>query len=157
AVTLTVLPPAGSPGASRTVRLVRDEVKLEDAQAKMRIIDVPAPAGGHQRWAVVDLPSFYTDGSGDRKPSRGASRDLEKLLEKARAESVQGMVLDLRHNGGGSLDEAIRLTGLFLASGPIVETRDPKNDIQVNNDPDPGVAYDGPLVVLTSRFSASAS
>jgi len=156
-VTLTLLPPAGSPGAPRTVRLVRDEVKLEDQQAKMRIIDVPAPAGGHLRWAVVDLPSFYTDGGSDQKPTGGASRDLAKLLEKARAESVQGMVLDLRHNGGGSLDEAIRLTGLFLASGPIVETRDPKNEIQVNNDPDPGVAYDGPLVVLTSRFSASAS
>jgi carboxyl-terminal processing protease len=157
AVTLTLLPPAGSPGASRTVRLVRDEVKLEDQQAKMRIIDVPEPTGGHLRLAVVDLPSFYTDGGRDPKPTGGASRDVAKLLEKARAESVQGMVLDLRHNGGGSLEEAIRLTGLFLASGPIVETRDPKNDIQVNNDPDPRVAYDGPLLVLTSRFSASAS
>jgi len=158
AVTLTVLPPAGSAGASRTIRLVRDEVKLEDQQAKMRIIDVPAPTGGHTRLAVVDLPSFYTDGGGsDDKPTGGAARDLAKLLKKARTESVQGMVLDLRHNGGGSLEEAIRLTGLFLASGPVVETRDPKNKIQVNNDPDPGVEYDGPLVVLTSRFSASAS
>jgi len=157
-VTLTVLPPAGSPGAARTVRLVREEVKLEDQQAKMRIVDVPAPAGGHMRCAVVDLPSFYSGGgSRDLKASGGAARDLAKLLEKARTESVQGMVLDLRHNGGGSLEEAIRLTGLFLASGPIVETRDPRNQIQVNDDPDPRVAYEGPLVVLTSRFSASAS
>lgn len=157
-VTLTVLPPAGSAAASRTVRLVRDDVKLEDQQAKMRIVDVPAPTGGHVRLAAIDLPSFYSDGGGrDSKPAGGAARDVAKLLEKARAESVQGIVLDLRHNGGGSLEEAIRLTGLFLASGPIVETRDPKNDIQVNNDPDPRVAYDGPLVVLTSRFSASAS
>jgi carboxyl-terminal processing protease len=157
-VTLTVLPPAGSPGASRTVRLVRDEVKLEDQQAKMRIIDMPAAAGRHMRLAVVDLPSFYTDGGGkEDQRAGGAARDLAKLLEKARTESVQGMVLDLRHNGGGSLEEAIRLTGLFLASGPIVETRDPKNEIQVENDPDARVQYDGPLVVLTSRFSASAS
>jgi carboxyl-terminal processing protease len=157
-VTLTVLPPAGSPGAARTVRVVRDDVKLEDQQAKMRIIDVPAPAGGRVRLAVLDLPSFYSDGGGrDSKPAGGAARDVAKLLEKARTESVQGIVLDLRHNGGGSLEEAIRLTGLFLASGPIVETRDPKNDIQVDNDPDPSVAYDGALVVLTSRFSASAS
>jgi len=160
AVTLTVLPPAGSPGAPRTIRLVRDEVKLEDQQAKMRIIDTPEPTGGHTRLAVLDLPSFYADGGGDgkdHKPTGGAARDVATLLGKARTESVQGIVLDLRHNGGGSLDEAIRLTGLFLASGPIVETRDPKNEIQVDDDPDPGVAYDGPLVVLTSRFSASAS
>ena len=157
-VTLTILPPAGSPGASRTVQLVRDEVKLEDQQAKMRIIDMPASTGGHVRLAVVDLPSFYTDGgSSDRNPAGGAARDVAKLLEKARAESVEGMVLDLRHNGGGSLEEAVRLTGLFLAGGPVVETKDPKNQIQVEKDPDPRVAYDGPLVVLTSRFSASAS
>jgi carboxyl-terminal processing protease len=138
--------------------LVRDEVKLEDQQAKMRIIDTPAPIGGHVRLAVLDLPSFYTDGGGrDHKPDGGAARDVATLLDKARAESVQGMVLDLRHNGGGSLEEAIRLTGLFLASGPIVETRDPKNEIQVDDDPDPRIGYDGPLVVLTSRFSASAS
>ena len=87
-VTLTVLPPAGSPGASRTVRLVRDEVKLEDQQAKMRIIDVPAPTGGHMRLAVVDLPSFYTDGGGrDHKSSRGRS----PRPRKASGESPDGV------------------------------------------------------------------
>ncbi len=157
-VTLTVLPPAGSPGAPRTIPLVRDEVKLEDQQAKMRIIDLPDPTRGHTRWAILDLPSFYTDGGDrDHKPAGGAARDVAALLQKARAESVQGVVLDLRHNGGGSLEEAVRLTGLFLGSGPIVETRDPKNEIQVDDDPDPRTEYDGPLVVLTSRFSASAS
>jgi carboxyl-terminal processing protease len=152
-VRLTVLPPAGSAGPPRTVQLVRAEIKLEDQQAKARVIDVPQPSGGTIRLGVVDLQSFYSgDGGG-----RGASADVAKLLTKLKAEQVAGVILDLRKNGGGSLDEAIKLTGLFIKRGPVVQTRDYRNTIQIAEDPDPGVVYDGPLVVLTSRFSASAS
>jgi carboxyl-terminal processing protease len=151
-VTLTVLPPVGSVGPPRTVKLVRAEIKLEDQQAKARVIDVPEPGGGTARLGVVELPSFY---SGERGGG-GATADVAKLLAKLKAEGVTGVILDLRKNGGGSLEEAIKITGLFIKSGPVVQTRDPRG-VKVEADPDPGVAWDGPLVVLTSRFSASAS
>ncbi|HEY2730463.1 MAG TPA: carboxy terminal-processing peptidase [Polyangia bacterium] len=152
-VTLTVLPPVGSAGPPRTVRLVRAEIKLEDQQAKAQIIEKPEPDGSTVRLGVIDLASFY---SGDGGAS-GATADVAKLLAKLKSERVRGVVLDLRRNGGGSLEEAIKLTGLFIKSGPVVQTRDSNNVVQVDTDPDPGVIYDGPLVVLTSRFSASAS
>jgi carboxyl-terminal processing protease len=151
-VTLTVLPPTGKAGAARTVHLVRDEVKLEDQQAKARIVDLPA-AGGALRLGVVDLPSFYS-GEGAKN---GATADVARLLRKLEGEHVRGLVLDLRRNGGGSLEEAINLTGLFIRRGPVVQTRDAGNSVEVGADRDPSVAYPGPLVVLTSRFSASAS
>jgi carboxyl-terminal processing protease len=151
-VTLTVMPPVGSAGSARTVKLVRAEIKLEDQQAKARVIDVPETSGGAARLGVIELPSFY---SGERGGG-GATADVAKLLAKLKAENVTGVVLDLRKNGGGSLEEAIKISGLFIKSGPIVQTRDPRG-VKVESDPDPGVAWDGPLVVLTSRFSASAS
>jgi carboxyl-terminal processing protease len=151
-VTLTVLPPVGSAGTARTVKLVRAEIKLEDQQAKAHVIDVPEPGGGTARLGVVDLPSFY---SGERGGS-GAAADVAKLLAKLKGEGVTGVILDLRKNGGGSLEEAIKMTGLFIKSGPVVQTRDPRG-VKVETDPDPGVAWDGPLIVLASRFSASAS
>jgi len=152
-VTLTVLPPVGSAGPPRTVRLVRAEIKLEDQQAKAQIIEKPEADGSTVRLGVIDLASFY---SGDGGAS-GATVDVTKLLGKLKSERVRGVVLDLRRNGGGSLEEAIKLTGLFIKSGPVVQTRDSNNVVQVDTDPDAGVVYDGPLVVLTSRFSASAS
>jgi carboxyl-terminal processing protease len=151
-VTLTVLPPVGAAGSARTVKLVRAEVKLEDQQAKARLIDAPEAGGGTMRLGVIDLPSFY---SGERGGG-GATADVEKLLRKLKAEGAKGVVLDLRKNGGGSLEEAIKITGLFIRTGPVVQTRDPRG-VKVETDPDPGVAWDRPLVVLTSRFSASAS
>lgn len=154
-VTLTVLPPEGVAGAPKTVRLIRAEIKLEDQQAKAQIVDLPPDAAGPFRVGVIDLPSFYS--SGDRDGKGGMTADVAKLITKLKAEKVRGIVLDLRRNGGGSLDEGIRLTGLFIKSGPVVQTRDFKNTIDVANDPDPGILWDGPLIVLTSRFSASAS
>jgi carboxyl-terminal processing protease len=161
-VTLTVLPPVGTTGVSKTVSLVRAEIKLADQQAKARIVDCPVrrPVGqpgvaaATLRLGVIDLPSFYSGGEGS---GGGATADVARLLVKLKAEQVRGVVLDLRHNPGGSLREAITLTGLFLRRGPVVQTRDAKNAIDVGTDPDPGVLYDGPLVVLTSRWSASAS
>jgi len=157
-VTLTILP-AGTAGGSppRSDVIVRDEVKLEDQQAKARIVDLPTEGGQLLRVGVIDLPSFYSDKVGGGDERRSASEDVARLLRKLKDEHVRGVVLDLRHNGGGSLSEAISLTGLFIRKGPVVQTRDPANQVEVSDDPDPSVQYDGPLVLLTSRFSASAS
>jgi carboxyl-terminal processing protease len=162
-VTLTIIPAGGAAGAAtKTASLVRDEITLEDQQAKARIVDLPIGKAAKEtskdatlRLGVIDLPSFYADMGGGRK--RSATADVSRLLGKLQAEHVHGVVLDLRHNGGGSLEEAINLTGLFIRKGPVVQTRGSDGKIVVDEDTDPSVVYDGPLVLLTSRFSASAS
>src|SRR5207248_3181720 len=109
----------------------------------------------------IDLPHFYSEldlegraKSGERKST---TVDVSKLLHKLVQEHVGGIILDLRRNGGGSLEEAINLTGLFIKEGPVVQIKDSDGRINIDKDPDPAVLYDGPLIVLTSRFSASAS
>ncbi len=154
-VTLTILPPVGAPGGARTVRLIRAEVQLADQQAKARILDLPQAGGRPLRLGVVDLPSFYS--GRDDAGGSGATADVGRLLDKLRAEQVRGVVLDLRKNGGGSLQEAIDMTGLFIKRGPVVQTRDASGSIEVGSDHDPSVRWAGPLIVLTSRLSASAS
>lgn len=164
-VQLTVVPvSAGDSAVRKIVKLVRDEIKLEERRAKARIIDQPHDRGETLRLGVIELPSFYSDmsgprGSDDRRSGTptSATEDVARLLEKLSAEDVQGVILDLRRNGGGSLEEAIDLTGLFITQGPVVQTRGPRGDIDIGRDTDPSVVYDGPLLVLTSRFSASAS
>jgi carboxyl-terminal processing protease len=158
-VKLTILPVGAADGApTKTVTLVRDRINLEDQRAKASIIDLPATAGGPLRVGVIDLPSFYAARGGTGpEAGHGATADVATLLGKLKAEQVRGIVLDLRGNGGGSLDEAVSLTGLFIRQGPVVQTRNLAGDIEVNADQDPTVAYAGPLVVLTSRFTASAS
>ncbi len=164
-VRLTIIPAdAADPSVREVVSLIRDEIKLEDQQAKARIIDMPAGAGHILRLGVIDLPSFYADfdspptllrnGNSERKST---TADVAKLLRKLKLEKVAGIVLDLRRNGGGSLEEAINLTGLFIKQGPVVQIKGPDGGILVDRDTDPSVLYDGPLIVLTSRFSASAS
>jgi carboxyl-terminal processing protease len=158
-VTLTVLA-AGASDASvpRTVRLVRDKIKLEDQEAKARILDLTRPNNTTLRLGVIELPEFYA-GIGQERQGEGRSvtSDVALLLSKLKAEKVQGVILDVRQNGGGSLQEAISLTGLFIKKGPVVQTRGSTGSVSVESDPDPSVVYDGPLVVLTSRFSASAT
>ncbi|HTQ02554.1 MAG TPA: carboxy terminal-processing peptidase [Polyangiaceae bacterium] len=157
-VVLGIVPASASASAApHSVSIIRDRVALEDQEAKAYVVDEPERAGGTLRLGVVELPSFYA-GTGDEAGARhSASADVAVLLQKLRAEHVHGIVLDLRENGGGSLEEAIRLTGLFLREGPVVQIRGPSGAVEVDRDPDPRVAYDGPLVLLTSRFSASAS
>ena len=153
-VTLKIAPADGA--GTNDITLVRAEVQLEDEQAKAYVIDLPSE-GGTLRLGVIDLPSFYAPmGSPGMRGSR-VTADVRRLLGRLKAENVRGILLDLRKNGGGSLDEAIALTGLFIPSGPVVQTRDPAGDISVKPDPDPREVYDGPLIVLTSRMSASAS
>jgi carboxyl-terminal processing protease len=140
--------------------LIRDEIKLEDQAAKSKLIEMPQPNGQPLRIGIIDVPSFYAPfevTANKASEPKSTTRDVAKLLQKLKAEKVSGVVLDLRRNGGGSLEEAIRLTGLFIKQGPVVQVRDFQGNIQQDADTDPSVAYDGPLIVLTSRFSASAS
>lgn len=158
-VTLTILPAGAAESAGPTeVAIVRDEIQLEDQEAKASLLEVPTQDGKVRKLGVIDLPSFYAGmDEHDGKEPRSVTDDVARLLKKLKAEKVDGIVLDLRHNGGGSLDEAISLTGLFIPKGPVVLTRGPEGDLDVGTDPDPSTLYGGPLVVLTSRFSASAS
>jgi carboxyl-terminal processing protease len=157
-VTLTIIPAdAADSSVRKTITLVRDEIKLADQEAKARIVDLPTTAGKTLRLGVIDLPSFYQGDKKHDKEMSSASVDVAKLIEKLKKENVKGIILDLRRNGGGSLDEAIKLTGLFIEYGPVVQTKDATGHVNIARDPDPEVLYDGPLVVLTSRLSASAS
>jgi len=158
-VRLTIIPAASTDASARkTIAIMRDEVKLEDQHAKARIVDLAQENGSALRLGIIDLPSFY--GGYDREtrttPS-SATADVKKLIRKLEAEHIQGLVLDLRHNGGGSLEEAITLTGLFIRKGPVVQTREPDGRTEVDSDDNASELYNGPLIVLTSRFSASAS
>ena len=159
-VRLTIVP-AGAPDSTRqVVTLIRDEIKLENGEAKGKIFEVPSqkdPATT-TRLGVIDLPSFYaTIDSKDNPTPKSTTDDVAALLKKFKEEKVAGVVLDLRRNGGGSLEEAIRLAGLFIKEGPVVQIKHANGDIEVREDTDPSIAYDGPLIVLTSKFSASAS
>lgn len=162
-VRLTILPAGASSSERKQLTLIRDEIKLEDQEAKAKVIDVPAANGTIARLGVIDLPSFYasfdpTQTRGKAEP-KSTTADVSRLVNKLKKENVNGLVLDLRRNGGGSLEEAIRLTGLFIKDGPVVQVRDagPHGAVKQEEDTDGRVLYDGPLVVLTSRFSASAS
>ena len=161
-VRLTLIPAdATDPSVRRDVRIVRDLVKLNASRAHATLHDVPAPDGKSTlRIGVIDLPSFYganDDESGDGKNAVSATHDVEQLLKKLSAAGAQGIVLDLRRNGGGLLSEAVDLTGLFIAEGPVVQVKDPIGRIEVKADEVRHTAWTGPLAVLTSRYSASAS
>jgi carboxyl-terminal processing protease len=157
-VRLTVIPAdAPDPSMRKVVALIRDEIKLEDQEAKAKIIELPGEGGKPLRLGVIDLPSFYADLDSRKATRKSTTTDVGRLLTKLKQENVKGVVLDLRRNGGGSLEEAINLTGLFIKEGPVVQVRDYDGRVTVDSDTDPDVVYEGPLVVLTSRFSASAS
>ena len=169
-VRLTVLPvDATDPSARVEVALVRDKIKLEDEEAKSKIIELTGKDKKATRLGVIDLPSFYAgfdikDGgpthlasSDERTATKSTTEDVARLLKKLMVENVAGVILDLRHNGGGSLEEAINLTGLFIKEGPVVQVKDAEGNLIKDEDTDASVLYDGPLIVLTDRFSASAS
>lgn len=157
-VRLTLIPAdATDPAARKVVTLIRDEIKLEEQEAKSRIIDLPQANGKNLRLGVIDLPGFYASGGAPGERAKSATDDVARLLKKLKEVSVQGIVFDLRGNGGGSLEEAIRLTGLFIKDGPVVQEKDPDGSVHVDRDPDPGIVYAGPLVILVNRGTASAS
>ncbi|PYJ01566.1 MAG: tail-specific protease [Verrucomicrobia bacterium] len=154
-VRLLVIPSdATDPSHRKNVELVRDEIKLKDQEARADIIIRKDENGDPIKLGWLTLPSFYADMDRHQKST---TRDVLALLKRLKKEDIAGLVIDLRRNGGGSLEEALSLTGLFLKSGPIVQTKDYNGSIRVSANPDPGIAYSGPMVVLTSRQSASAS
>jgi len=148
---------ATDPSVRQEVSLVRDEVKLTANLASARVVDVPA-ADGKETIAVgvIELPSFYGNiGAGEALSN--TSDDVEELIGKLKDAGANGLVLDLRRNGGGLLSEAVKLAGLFIPKGPVVQVREGKNKVDILRDRDPSMIWDKPLVVLTSKFSASAS
>ncbi|HEX4144051.1 MAG TPA: carboxy terminal-processing peptidase [Pirellulales bacterium] len=142
--------------------IVRAKVELTESEARSQIIEAGRkPGGAPYKIGVIDLPSFYMDMEGFRDDPTGnyksTTRDVARLLEKFNNDKVDAVVLDLRRNGGGSLTESINMTGLFIDSGPVVQIKDSDKRVQHYDDPERGMLWSGPLVVLTSKFSASAS
>ena len=160
-VRLTMIPAGAGAGERKVVSLIRDEIPLADSAAKAKVIELPDGHGGNLRLGVIDLPSFYATfeavNTKDKPEPKSTTADVAKLLTKLKQEKIDGVILDLRRNGGGSLEEAIKLTGLFIKTGPVVQVKEVDNTVQEADDTDPSVLYEGPLVVLTSRGSASAS
>ncbi len=156
-VRLEILPEdAGLEGPSETIQITRDQIKLEEQAAKSEIIETET--GG--RMGVITVPTFYSDFAAQARGEpdyKSTTRDVRKLLSDMEAENIDGLIIDLRDNGGGSLSEAIEFTGLFIESGPVVQTKDSTGNIDINRDRDPAVVYGGPLAVLVNRNSASAS
>lgn len=158
-VRLQVLPKEALPGAGeKIITLVRDKVKLEAQAAQKEVITLPGNT--EQKIGVITVPSFYQDyaarSRGDENYTSTTS-DVRRLVTELEDEAVQGLILDLRGNGGGHLSEATDLSGLFIKSGPVVQLKETHGRIQVLDDPSPNAVYEGPLVVLVDRFSASAS
>jgi carboxyl-terminal processing protease len=159
-VRLQVLPAGAAPGSTqKIIALVRDKVKLEEQAAKSEIKEVEYQ-GRKYKVGVIDVPSFYQDfaarSRGDEDYT-STSRDVARLIRELEAQGIDGLLMDLRENGGGHLSEATELSGLFIDRGPIVQLRETRGDAQVLDDPNPGLVYDGPMAVLVDRYSASAS
>jgi len=159
-VRLDILPADGGPDApAKTIALVRDTIKMQDAAAKAKVYSVTT-GEGKRRVGVITLPSFYEDVAARQKGNkdyRSAARDVALLLQDLKAQQVEGVLMDLRNNGGGSLREAVELTGLFLGKVPVVQTRNAKGQNSVATNTDTTVAWQGPMAVLINRGSASAS
>jgi len=139
--------------------LVRDKVKIEDQSAQSSTLNI-IRNGKSFKIGVITIPKFYIDFEAKNKGEKdykSTSRDVKNLLNELISEKVDGIIIDLRNDGGGSLEEAIRVTGLFIEEGPVVQVRDMEGKITVDNDLDPEIVYDGQLAVLVNRFSASAS
>lgn len=133
----------GSGATPQTVEIVRDEVRLEDREASLQVREQPSG----ERLGIIEIPGFYND----------LSKDVAKLLDEVKELELDGVIVDLRGNGGGSLEESIRLTDLFIGAGPVVQVRDSSGQVDVQTADSNEVEYAGPLVVMVDRFSASAS
>ncbi|MGQ9662926.1 MAG: carboxy terminal-processing peptidase, partial [Kiritimatiellia bacterium] len=159
-VVLTVVPASDPTGTTtKRVDLIRDEVKLEEQAAKSETRKILAEDGTTRLVGAISLPTFYANMrvfSTRDSTYRSAAQDVANTLADMRKQGVEGVLLDLRNNGGGSLLEAVRMTGLFIRTGPTVQVQE-QSKIRVLPDRDPSVAFDGPLVVLVNRLSASAS
>jgi carboxyl-terminal processing protease len=144
---------------TKVVTIIRDTVKLEEQSAKKTIIDVKRGEITH-KVGVIKLPTFYVDfeaAMSGESDYRSSTRDVEKLILELLDENIDSLIIDLRDNGGGSLEEAKNMTGLFIRTGPVVQIRDADNHINMFNDLNPKLVYTGPMAVLVNRLSASAS
>ena len=159
-VRLEVIPAnSKTPDIHKVITIVRNEVKLEEQSAKKQVLEVPA-GDKVMKVGVIDIPAFYIDFDAMRrgeKEYKSTTRDVRKLLEELQAEGVEGIVVDLRNNGGGSLQEANELTGLFIEYGPTVQIRHSSRRVWRDGKRLKSTYYEGPLVVLINRLSASAS
>jgi carboxyl-terminal processing protease len=159
-VRLEVLPSdTGLSGPSTTLEITRNEVKLEEQAASKEVIEVPV-GDETRRIGIVRVPVFYVDfqGRARNEPNyRSSTRDVRRLINELKSEDIEGLVIDLRGNGGGALVEATTMTGLFIDTGPVVQVRDSRGRVTLEEDREPGMAWDGPLGVLVDRRSASAS
>jgi carboxyl-terminal processing protease len=152
---------SGTGGDVKIIKITRAKIELKDSEARSVIFEEGKKADGSPfKIGVIDLPSFYMDMAKARDGSddfKSCSRDVRKILEDFNKRGVDAVVLDLRRNGGGSLTEAINLTGFFIEDGPVLQVKDPDGRVQAYEDTDRGILWKGPLVVMTSKFSASAS
>ena len=155
-VRLTVIPvDSVNNSETRIIPITRDQVALTESDAEKSTIEI-----GDQTFGVIDVPSFYMDASGRQESDpeyKSVSSDVRRLIGELKTENIDGLVLDMRGNGGGSLYEAVELSGLFVSRGPMVQVRDREGNTEVLRDPDNSLVYDGPMVVLTDPLSASAS
>ncbi|MDX2129143.1 MAG: carboxy terminal-processing peptidase [Chloroherpetonaceae bacterium] len=143
----------------REIKLTRDKVKLENQTAKKEVKIIKTGAKS-SKIGVITIPTFYMDFEAYQRGEanyNSTSRDVRRLVGELQSEKVEGIIIDLRNNGGGSLMEAIELSGLFIPQGPVVQVKDASGRVEINEDDDPAMVYNGPLGVLINRFSASAS
>lgn len=150
---------AGVNAKPKEIKLVRDKIKLEEQAAKKEVIETTRN-GAPYKVGVITLPAFYFDYEAQargEKDYKSTTKDVKRLLKELKEEKVDGVIMDLRDNGGGSLQEAIDLTGLFIKKGPVVQVRNSDGSVEVGTDTDEEIFYDGPLAVLVNRSSASAS
>jgi carboxyl-terminal processing protease len=158
-VRLKLLPKGSAAAQPKIVEMVREKIVLKDQLAKKEIRTYNSN-GKTVKIGIINVPAFYIDFAAYRAKDpnyQSTTRDVKLILDSLKRENVDGVILDLRQNGGGSLIEAIELTGLFIKNGPVVQVRDTRNRVEINEDEDPSVTYAGPLAVMTDRFSASAS
>ncbi|MDR3405213.1 MAG: carboxy terminal-processing peptidase [Chthoniobacter sp.] len=158
-VRLQVIPASATdPSVRKIIEIKRDEIKLKEQEAKAEIIERTGPDGNPIRLGWIILPSFYADMEhSGAAGAKSTTKDVLALINRLKQEHIQGLVMDLRKNGGGSLEEAVNLTGLFIKRGPVVQAKDSNGNIHVSKDRDPSIAWDGPLIVCCNRLSASAS
>jgi len=154
--------PAGQELTSppKIVSLTRDKIVMEESSAKKEVKMVTGEDGKQYKIGIINIPGFYLDfkAYNEKDPNyKSTTRDVRLILDTLKQEKVDAVLIDLRSNGGGSLIEAIELTGLFIDSGPVVQVRDTRNRVEVDEDEEPGTSYDGPLGIMIDRFSASAS
>lgn len=159
-VRLQVLPSeTGLSGPTKVIDITRDRVRLEEQAASSDIIELP-DGDGVRRIGIISVPVFYVDfqGRARNEPNyRSSTRDTRRLINELKEEGIDGLVIDLRGNGGGALVEATTMTGLFIDEGPVVQVRDSRGRVNLEQDREPGMAWEGPLAVLVDRRSASAS